>query len=189
MMITVSIFGISKVKVMGCALGAGAAAAGGAARFRIRNLAVAARARVSTKFVARIFLLSLLATAKMDHTKTKSGFTKGEYITPMIAGGAVTKTGSSMSVFGAPSIFRPAGHEGKPRVMSSLPAENPTYPETKHTLKKTVHNITAYPMTDRPGTDTYDPVLAGGKSLCDHYPYTNATSNPCYFVPSFSARG
>ena len=132
---------------------------------------------------------SLLATAKMDHTKTKSGFTKGEYITPMIAGGAVTKTGSSMSVFGAPSIFRPAGHEGKPRVMSSLPAENPTYPETKHTLKKTVHNITAYPMTDRPGTDTYDPVLAGGKSLCDHYPYTNASPNPCYFVPSFSARG
>ena len=132
---------------------------------------------------------SLLATAKMDHTKTKSGFTKGEYITPMIAGGAVTKTGSSMSVFGAPSIFRPAGHEGKPRVMSSLPAENPTYPETKHTLKKTVHNITAYPMTDRPGTDTYDPVLAGGKSLCDHYPYTNAPLNPCYFVPSFSARG
>ena len=122
---------------------------------------------------------------KRDHTKTKSGFTKGEYITPMIAGGSVTKTGSSMSVFGAPSIFRPAGHEGKPRVMSSLPAENPTYPETKHTLKKTVHNITAYPMTDRPGTDTYDPVLAGGKSLCDHYPYTN----PCYFVPSFSARG
>ena len=126
-------------------------------------------------------LLLALAAAKMDHTKTKSGFTKGEYITPMIAGGAVTKTGSSMSVFGAPSIFRPAGHEGKPRVMSSLPAENPTYPETKHTLKKTVHNITAYPMTDRPGTDTYDPVLAGGKSLCDHYPYTNATS--------FSARG
>ena len=31
--------------------------------------------------------------------------------------------------------------------------------------------------------------LAGGKSLCDHYPYTNASSNPCYFVPSFSARG
>ena len=171
--------------------GDGGGGGGGAGGRRAMDLPTR-RARGVWQFLRRRLcaaLLLALAAAKMDHTKTKSGFTKGEYITPMIAGGAVTKTGSSMSVFGAPSIFRPAGHEGKPRVMSSLPAENPTYPETKHTLKKTVHNITAYPMTDRPGTDTYDPVLAGGKSLCDHYPYTNATSNPCYFVPSFSARG
>ena len=170
--------------------GGGDGGGGGAGGRRAMDLPTKI-ARRAWQFLRRTLRCSLApaASKKMDHTKTKSGFTKGEYITPMIAGGAVTKTGSSMSVFGAPSIFRPAGHEGKPRVMSSLPAENPTYPETKHTLKKTVHNITAYPMTDRPGTDTYDPVLAGGKSLCDHYPYTNASPNPCYFVPSFSARG
>ena len=31
--------------------------------------------------------------------------------------------------------------------------------------RKVVHNITAYPVTDRPGTESYDPVLLGGKSV------------------------
>lgn len=32
-----------------------------------------------------------------------------------------------------PSIFRPPGLDGVPRV--NLPEENPKYPETKHTMK------------------------------------------------------
>ena len=94
------------------------------------------------------------------------------------------------------SIFRPVDSNYAPRV--NLPPENPKYPETKHTLKcvrgagreyaracrvptplcarchrKTVHNITSYPVTERPGTESYDPVLAGGKSVVDHYPYAS----------------
>ena len=30
-------------------------------------------------------------------------------------------------------------------------------------------------MTERPGTESYDPVLTGGKSLVDHYPYAAIT--------------
>ena len=40
-----------------------------------------------------------------------------------------------------------------------------------------MHNITAYPVTERPGTESYDPVMMGGKSLVDHYPYATATPN------------
>ena len=31
--------------------------------------------------------------------------------------------------------------------------------------RKVVHNITSFPVTDRPGTESYDPVLLGGKSV------------------------
>lgn len=31
--------------------------------------------------------------------------------------------------------------------------------------RKVVHNITSYPVTERPGTESYDPVLLGGKSV------------------------
>ena len=31
--------------------------------------------------------------------------------------------------------------------------------------RKVIHNITAYPVTERPGTESYDPVLLGGKSV------------------------
>ena len=41
--------------------------------------------------------------------------------------------------------------------------------------RKVVHNINVYPMTDRPGTESYDPVLLGGKNLTDHYPYASVT--------------
>lgn len=33
-----------------------------------------------------------------------------------------------------------------------------------------MHNITSYPVTERPGTESYDPVLLGGKSV---------RANPC----------
>ena len=42
-------------------------------------------------------------------------------------------------------------------------------------MKKVVHNITAFSVTDRPGTESYDPVLLGGHSLVDHYPYAAIT--------------
>ena len=38
-----------------------------------------------------------------------------------------------------------------------------------------MHNITSFPVTERPGTESYDPVLLGGKSLVDHYPYSAVT--------------
>ena len=50
--------------------------------------------------------------------------------TPMYFGGqSVPQLVSQRSV----SIFRPPDAEGVPRV--HLPAENPKYPETKHTVK------------------------------------------------------
>jgi len=64
-----------------------------------------------------------------------------------------------------------------------LPAENPKYPETKHTMKKLVHNITSFSVTDRPGTESYDPVLLGGKSLVDHYPYASITNKEVLVNP------
>ena len=41
--------------------------------------------------------------------------------------------------------------------------------------RKVVHNITSFPVSERPGTESYDPVLLGGKSLVDHYPYAAIT--------------
>ena len=68
-----------------------------------------------------------------------------------------------------------------PRV--HLPADAPRYPETRHTLPKTHHNINHIDITDRPGKDTYDPVLLGGKSVTDHYPYAAATEKECMADP------
>ena len=79
------------------------------------------------------------------------------------------------------SIFKPANHDGVPRV--HLPKENPKYPETKHTVKQIIHNISAYPVTDRPGKESYDPWLGGGKSVVDHYPYTAITAKEVLFNP------
>ncbi len=28
-----------------------------------------------------------------------------------------------------------------------------------------MHNITSYPVSERPGTESYDPVMLGGKSV------------------------
>ena len=57
-------------------------------------------------------------------------FHVGGLRTPMKFGGTtVPQMGQQQQV----SIFRPMSHEGVPRV--NLPAENPKYPETKHTLK------------------------------------------------------
>ena len=36
----------------------------------------------------------------------------------------------------------------------------------RHVLRrKVIHNISQYPVSDRPGTESYDPVLFGGKSV------------------------
>ena len=50
--------------------------------------------------------------------------------TPMKFG---DKTVPQIVVQTRPSIWRPADAEGVPKV--NLPAENPKYPETKHTVK------------------------------------------------------
>ena len=77
---------------------------------------------------------------------------------PMIQGGV-----SVTDLKGTPSIWRRPDALGNPRV--NLPGENPKYPETKHTMPKLLHNIGQFPMTDRPGTETYDPVLQSGRSV------------------------
>lgn len=89
---------------------------------------------------------------------------------PMICGGESMR---ELSKKDPPSIWRRPDAVGQPRV--HLPAEAPKYPESKHTMTKTHHNVTHYPITERPGTEIYDPVLLGGKSLIDHYPYASAT--------------
>ena len=38
-----------------------------------------------------------------------------------------------------------------------------------------MHNITQFPVTDRPGSESKDTVLQGGKNLTDHYPYASVT--------------
>ena len=35
-----------------------------------------------------------------------------------------------------------------------------------------MHNITSFSVTDRPGTESYDPVLLGGKSVRGRLPCT-----------------
>lgn len=65
-----------------------------------------------------------------DYEDEADGYPLRVTRTPMVAGG--------MSVMEAvqrekPSIFRPPGNFGEPRV--HLPKENPKYPETKHTVK------------------------------------------------------
>ena len=89
---------------------------------------------------------------------------------PYIAGG---QTVTHQALAQQPSIWRPADAKGKARV--NLPKEMPRYPETKHTRPKIHHNTNHDDITDRPGIDHYDPVLLGGKSVIDHYPYAAST--------------
>eukprot|EP00320_Phaeocystis_rex_P001673 CAMPEP_0119073538 /NCGR_PEP_ID=MMETSP1178-20130426/66468_1 /TAXON_ID=33656 /ORGANISM="unid sp, Strain CCMP2000" /LENGTH=120 /DNA_ID=CAMNT_0007055627 /DNA_START=1 /DNA_END=363 /DNA_ORIENTATION=+ len=102
----------------------------------------------------------------------------GRYGSPMIAGGSITR---DQAIASKPSIWRPADAKGKTRV--NLPAEAPRYPETRHTMPRVHHNINHIAVTDRPGKDTYDPVLLGGKSVIDHYPYAAATEKECMADP------
>mmetsp|Transcript_45519 Transcript_45519/g.90847 ORF Transcript_45519/g.90847 Transcript_45519/m.90847 type:complete len:116 (-) Transcript_45519:394-741(-) len=74
-----------------------------------------------------------------------------------------------------PSIWLDTSMPSTGRARLSAATDMSKYPETKHTMKKVVHNITSYPVTERPGTESYDPVLLGGKSLVDHYPYAAVT--------------
>jgi len=99
--------------------------------------------------------------------------------TPMMFGGTDVPTRVTEM---KPSIFRPKDAQGKPRV--KMPTENPSYPDTKHTLKKTIHNIGVYPVTDRPGTESYDPVMLGGNSLVDHYPYASVVQKEVCVNPN-----
>ena len=46
-----------------------------------------------------------------------------------------------------------------------------------------MHNITSFPVSERPGTESYDPVLLGGKSLVDHYPYAAITAKEVLVNP------
>jgi hypothetical protein len=70
--------------------------------------------------------LTELSARGMDET----GFHVAGLRTPMRFGGTSVP---EMVVDKHTSIFRPADMDGTPRV--NLPAENPKYPETKHTLK------------------------------------------------------
>lgn len=79
------------------------------------------------------------------------------------------------------SIFRDPSCVGKPRLR--LPTENPKYPETKHTRKKVLHNVTTQPVTDKAGAESYDPVLGGGKSVVDHYPYCAISAKEVLIQP------
>tara|TARA_B100000787_G_scaffold137605_1_gene106454 strand:+ start:198 stop:563 length:366 start_codon:yes stop_codon:yes gene_type:complete len=109
-------------------------------------------------------------------SETASGFRVSS--SPYIAGGH-TVTGQALAH--RPSIFRDPNAKGKARVI--LPKEAPRYPETRHTLPKKHHNINHIDITDRPGKDHYDPVLLGGKSVIDHYPYAAATEKECMADP------
>ena len=97
---------------------------------------------------------------------------------PCIAGGLnVTQQAIALR----PSIFRDPNAKGKARVI--MPKENASYPDSRHTLPKRHHNINHIPLSERPGKGHYDPVLLGGKSVIDHYPYAAATSKECYGDP------
>ena len=97
---------------------------------------------------------------------------------PCIAGGLnVTQQAIALR----PSIFRDPDAKGKARVI--MPKENASYPDSRHTLPKRHHNINHIPLSERPGKGHYDPVLLGGKSVIDHYPYAAATSKECYGDP------
>ena len=99
--------------------------------------------------------------------ETAAGFRVSS--SPYIAGGLRP---TDQSLARQPSIFRDPNALGKARVI--LPKEAPRYPETRHTLPKKHHNINHIKITERPGKAHYDPVLLGGKSVIDHYPYAAA---------------
>ena len=135
---------------------------------RARNQLGAGRKRKAvSRCVARGDLMS---------ATTASGFRKTT--SPCIAGGLnVTQQAISLR----PSIFRDPDAKGKARVI--MPKENASYPDSRHTLPKRHHNINHIPLSERPGKEHYDPVLLGGKSVIDHYPYAAATSKECYGDP------
>mmetsp|Transcript_10124 Transcript_10124/g.26214 ORF Transcript_10124/g.26214 Transcript_10124/m.26214 type:complete len:132 (+) Transcript_10124:132-527(+) len=76
-----------------------------------------------------------------------------------------------------PSIWLDPNAPPSGRARIEPPSLLPKFPETKHTVKNVIHNIGQYPVVDRPGTESYDPVLLGGNSLVDHYPYAASTGN------------
>ena len=47
-----------------------------------------------------------------------------------------------------------------------------------------MHNITQFPVSDRPGSESKDTVLLGGKNLTDHYPYASVTRKEGNVAPS-----
>ena len=103
--------------VLRCVLFVATAFPSGASPFCSRGSARAATASAR---------LTELSARGMDET----GFHVAGLRTPMRFGGTSVP---EMVVDKHTSIFRPADMDGTPRV--NLPAENPKYPETKHTLK------------------------------------------------------
>jgi hypothetical protein len=51
------------------------------------------------------------------------------------------------------------------RARLDAPKMTPKFPETKHTVKRVVHNIGQFPVADRVGQESYDPVLGNGNSV------------------------
>ena len=137
------------------------------------------RARAKTplpKTAKSRFTLRARERADLMSELTASGFRIST--APCIAGGLnVTQQAIALR----PSIFRDPNAKGKARVI--MPKENASYPDSRHTLPKRHHNINHIPLSERPGKGHYDPVLLGGKSVIDHYPYAAATSKECYGDP------
>lgn len=120
--------------------------------------------------------VSFATVPRRGAMETASGFRVSS--SPYIAGG---HTVTEQALARQPSIFRDPNAKGKARVI--LPKEAPRYPESRHTLPKKHHNINHIPITDRPGKAHYDPVLLGGKSVIDHYPYAAAAEKECMSDP------
>ena len=55
---------------------------------------------------------------------------------------------------------------GRARIQTH--AENPKYPETKFTMKNVIHNQGQFPVTERVGKESYDPVSGNGQSVRRH---------------------
>ena len=51
------------------------------------------------------------------------------------------------------------------RARLDAPKMTPKFPETKHTVKRVVHNIGQFPVVERVGRESYDPVLGNGNSV------------------------
>lgn len=90
----------------------------------------------------------------------------GKKATPMMSGGVWLPDElkeRKMSIWLDPT----APLTGRARLDSMR--ETPKFPDTKHTVKCVVHNITAYPVTERVGKSSYDPVQGSGKSVRCHH--------------------
>ncbi|KOO29397.1 hypothetical protein Ctob_009801 [Chrysochromulina tobinii] len=70
------------------------------------------------------------------------------------------------------------------RARLDAPKMTPKFPETKHTVKRVVHNIGQFPVADRVGKESYDPVLGNGNSVVDHYPYAACTDKEGLMNPN-----